>query len=68
VDWQARSADEVYVIEVPYLAGYGGLTAGRVVFVYEGRGEDAELLAHELVHVHQWEQGQVEFLWDYATE
>ncbi len=68
VDWQARSNDEVYVIEVPFLAGSSGLTTGRVIFVYEGRAEDAELLAHELVHVCQWEVGQVEFLWDYTTE
>ncbi len=68
VDWRARSNDEVHIVEVPYLGGSGGITAGRVIFVHEGRAEDAELLAHELVHVCQWEEGQVEFLWDYTTE
>ncbi len=68
VDWRARTGDEVHIVEVPYLGGSGAITTGRVIFVHEGRSEDAELLAHELVHVCQWEEGQVEFLWDYTTE
>ncbi|MFQ5557878.1 MAG: DUF4157 domain-containing protein [Acidimicrobiales bacterium] len=68
LDRRAQSDDIVQVIEVPYLGGSGAITAGRVIFVHEGRADDAELLAHELVHVCQWEQGRVEFLWDYTTE
>ena len=68
LDWQARSDDVVRVIEVPYLGGSGAITTGRVIFVHEGRDDDAELLAHELVHVCQWEQGHIRFLWDYTTE
>ena len=68
LDWQARSNDEVRVIEVPFLGGTGALTAGRVIFVHEGRADDADLLAHELVHVCQWEEGGLEFLWEYTTE
>ena len=58
----------VRVIEVPYLGGAGAITAGRVVFVHEGRADDADLLAHELIHACQWEEEGIEFLWDYATE
>jgi hypothetical protein len=36
--------------------------------VHEGRADDADLLAHELVHVCQWEEGGLEFLWEYTTE
>lgn len=68
MDWQARSDDEVRVIEVPFLGGSGAITTGRVIFIHEDRAEDADLLAHELIHVCQWEEGQVEFLWDYMTE
>ncbi len=68
MDWRARSTDEVRVIEVPFLGGPGAITTGRVIFVHEGRSDDADLLAHELVHVCQWEEGQIEFLWDYTTE
>ena len=68
LDRQARSDDEVRVIEVSYLGGTGAITAGRVIFVHEGRADDADLLAHELVHVCQWEESGLEFLWDYSTE
>ena len=68
VDWRARADDEIHIVEVPYLGGSGAITAGHVIFVHEGRAEDAELLAHELVHVCQWDEGQIEFLWDYTTE
>ncbi len=68
VDRQARSGDEVRVIDVPYLGGPGAITTGRIIFVHEGRADDAELLAHELIHVCQWEQGRLEFLWEYASE
>ena len=68
VDWRARADDEIHIVEVPYLGGSGAITAGHVIFVHEGRAEDAELLAHELVHVCQWDEGQIEFLWDYTSE
>ena len=68
LDWQARSNDEVRVIEVPFLGGAGAPTTGRVIFVHAGRADDADLLAHELVHVCQWEEGGLEFLWEYTTE
>jgi len=68
VDWRARADNEVHIIELPYLGGSGAITTGHVIFMHEGRAEDAELLAHELVHVCQWDEGQIEFLWDYTTE
>ena len=68
LDWKARTDDEVRVIEVPFLGGAGGITAGRIIFVHEGRADDADLLAHELVHVCQWDEGGLAFLWDYTTE
>jgi hypothetical protein len=69
VDWQARRADEVRIVEVPYMKpGSDAITTGRIVFVQSDSADDAELLAHELVHVCQWEQQGLSFLWDYTTE
>lgn len=68
LDARARSDEEVRIIEVPYLGGSGALTTGRVIFVVDERAGDLDLMAHELVHACQWEEGQLEFLWDYASE
>ena len=69
VDWQARGAEKVRVFEVPFTPpGSSALTAGRIIFINRDRAEDTDLLAHELVHVCQWEAQGIEFLWDYSTE
>ena len=69
VDRQARRADEVRVVEVPFMKpGSDAFTTGRIVFVQSDRADDPDLLAHELVHVCQWEEQGISFLWDYTTE
>lgn len=68
-DWQARRNDHVRVVEVPFDAfGTDAITTGRIIFVQSDKADSADLLAHELVHVCQWEQDGIEFLWDYASE
>lgn len=68
-DWRTRNADEVRVVEVPFtLPGSSAVTAGRIVFIHHDRAEDSDLLAHELVHVCQWDEQGFEFLWNYSTE
>ena len=69
VDWRARGNDEVYIVEVPFVVpGSDAFTTGRIVFIHRERADDADLLAHELVHVCQWEEQGLRFLWDYSTE
>jgi hypothetical protein len=69
LDWQARRNDQVRIIEVPFDAlGTDAITTGRIIFVQSSKADSADLLAHELVHVCQWEQNGIEFLWDYASE
>jgi hypothetical protein len=69
LDWQARRNDQVRIVEVPFDAlGTDALTTGRIIFVRSDKADSADLLAHELVHVCQWERGGIEFLWDYASE
>lgn len=69
VDGRARDADEVRVVEVPFnRSGVGGATVGRIVFIASDRTDDPDLLAHELVHVCQWEELGLEFLWEYSSE
>ena len=69
IDWRARENDEVYIVEVPFVVpGSDAVTAGRIVFIHRDRADDADLLAHELVHVCQWEEQGLQFLWDYSTE
>jgi hypothetical protein len=69
LDRQARDAGEVRVIEVPFIRpGVGAVTAGRIIFVHRGRADDSDLIAHELVHVCQWEDQGIEFLWEYTSE
>lgn len=69
VDWQARTSDEVRIVEVPYMKpGSDAVTAGRIVFIQSDRADDPDLLAHELVHVCQWEEQGIRFLWDYTSE
>jgi hypothetical protein len=54
---------------VPFLQpGTAGMTLGRVVLLRRDRADDEVLLAHELVHVHQWrEQGAARFLVAYVV-
>ncbi len=69
VNWRASDAGEVRVVEVPFTApGSSALTAGRIIFIDSDRADDPDLLAHELVHVCQWEEQGIEFLWEYSTE
>jgi hypothetical protein len=69
IDWRARSADEVRVVEVPFTPpGSSAVTAGRIIFIHRDRAADSDLLAHELVHVCQWEEQGFEFLWNYSEE
>ena len=58
------------VIVVPVLTpGVVAMTLGRWILVRGGREQEADLLAHELVHVQQWrELGVVQFLRRYLTE
>ena len=68
-DQRARRADEVLVVELPFtVPGSGAVTTGRIIFIRSDRSDDADLLAHELVHVCQWEELGLEFLWDYTSE
>ncbi|MDG2111526.1 MAG: DUF4157 domain-containing protein [Actinomycetota bacterium] len=67
-DQQARDDDEVLVVELPFITpGSSAVTAGRIIFVRSDRADDPELLAHELVHVCQWEEQGLEFLWEYTN-
>ncbi|MCP5027005.1 MAG: DUF4157 domain-containing protein [Actinomycetia bacterium] len=68
-DWRARDADEVHIVEVPFATpGSDAVTAGRIIFVHRDKAENSDLIAHELVHVCQWERMGLEFLWAYSTE
>ena len=69
LDWRARTADEVRVVEVPFTApGSSAITIGRIIFIHRDRAEDSDLLAHELVHVCQWDEQGYDFLWNYSSE
>ena len=54
---------------VPWLQpGTHGMTLGRLVLLRRDHAGDTELIAHELVHVHQWrELGAVRFLIRYIA-
>ena len=54
---------------VPFLQpGVDGMTLGRLVLLRRGHAGDERLLAHELVHVHQWrEHGAPRFLAAYVA-
>ncbi|MCP3856538.1 MAG: DUF4157 domain-containing protein [Actinomycetia bacterium] len=69
VDRRAREENEVWVVELPFTApGSDAVTAGRIIFVHRDKTENSDLLAHELVHVCQWEELGLEFLWEYSSE
>ena len=68
-DWRARQADEVRIVEVPFMKpGSDAFATGRIVFIQSDSADDPDLLAHELVHVCQWEEQGFTFLWDYTAE
>ena len=55
------------VVGGPVPPGAAAITLGPFVFVRRARAGDAQLLAHELVHVRQWrELGVAGFLWRYV--
>jgi hypothetical protein len=58
----------VRVVGVPaFLPRYAAMTLGRTVLVRNDRLDDDRLLAHELVHVEQWQQqGRARFLARYV--
>lgn len=69
IDWQARRADEVRIVELPFVKpGSDAVTTGRIIFIQSDKSDDADLLVHELVHVCQWEDQGISFLWDYTSE
>jgi len=57
------------LVTVPWLTpGVAGMTVGRWILLRRGREDDAELIAHELVHVRQWrERGALRFLATYLA-
>lgn len=71
-DLDPELAARVRIVRVPVLApGSSGMTIGRFVFLTSDvdRGGGRELLAHELVHVRQYEEaGVVSFLLRYLRD
>lgn len=63
----AELAETVRVVEVPFLTpGADAMTLGRTVLVRRGHTNRAQLMAHELVHVQQWDRlGAPAFLAQY---
>ena len=57
------------VIPVPWLPlGVAGMTLRHVILVRRGHEGDEALLAHEMVHVRQWQElGVPRFLWRYLS-
>ena len=69
LDRRARQDDEVRLVEVPFSTpGSDAITAGRIIFIQRDKADDPDLIAHELVHVCQWEEDGIEFLWNYTSE
>lgn len=66
----ARDLERARVVVVRVLTpGVAAMTLDRWILVRRGHELDADLLAHELVHVEQWrELGPVRFLWRYLGE
>ena len=59
-----RDLDRARLVRVPVLTpGIAGMTLGRWILLRRGHDQDADLIAHELVHVRQWrELGAARFL------
>ena len=59
-----RDLDRARLVRVPVLTpGIAGMTLGRWILLRRGHDHDADLIAHELVHVRQWSDlGAVCFL------
>lgn len=59
-----RDLDRTRLVCVPVLTpAIAGMTLGRWILLRRGHDHDANLIAHELVHVRQWrELGAVRFL------
>ena len=62
-------ARTVRVVEVPFLApGAEAMTLGRTVLLRRGHTGSRQLMAHELVHVQQWDRlGAAAFLARYLS-
>lgn len=55
----ADIARRVRVVQIPFIpGGYAGMTLGRTILLAREVGADGDsaLLAHELVHVRQWNE------------
>lgn len=65
-------ARQVLIVNVPFIpGGYSGITLGTFIGLATGVPKDgtSALLAHELVHVGQWESdGKARFVWDYLSQ
>jgi Domain of unknown function (DUF4157) len=63
-----RDLDRARLVRVPVLTpGIAGMTLGRWILLRRGHDHDADLIAHELVHVRQWrELGAARFLVRYV--
>lgn len=62
-----RDLDRARLVRVPVLTpGIAGMTLGRWILVRRGHEQDRDLIAHEVVHVHQWRRlGAARFLVSY---
>lgn len=67
----AELTRQVRVVKIPFIpGGYSGMTLGKAVLLATDVSPDGDsaLLAHELVHVRQWnEQGVLGFSWQYVS-
>ena len=63
-------AERARVVPVRWMTpGFAATTLGRIVLVRRDRRHDEALVAHELVHVRQWqERGAARFLVRYLAE
>lgn len=68
---QERTLQRVVVVNIPWLPGtFAGLTLDRFILLARPQPEDGSstLLAHELVHVEQWDdRGIIGFAWWYVS-
>ncbi len=65
-----KLAKSVRVVEVPFLSpGADAMALGRMVLIRRGHTDSRQLMAHELVHVQQWDRlGAVPFLARYVRD
>ena len=68
---QKRTLQRAVVVSIPWLPGaFAGITLDRFILLARPQPDDGSstLLAHELVHVEQWDdRGIVRFAWWYVS-